>query len=123
MLFIAMGTAAIEALNAARALHLHGIGATVLLVSSLNPGPDADVLDHLRLFGHAITVESHYTVGGLGSWVAELSAEHVPGSRVVRVGIQSHPGSRSGSQSWMQERNGLSTGSLVNAAISLLSSK
>ncbi len=123
ILFIAMGTAALDALNAARALHLRGIGATVLCVSSLNPGPDADALDHLRRFGHAITVETHYTIGGLGSWVAELAAEHAPGSRVIRTGFQSHPGCRSGSQAWMQERLGLSTDALVNAATGLLSSK
>ena len=120
VLFVALGTAALDALKAARALHLRGIGATVLCVSSLNPGPAADVLAHLRRIGHAITVEAHYTVGGLGSWVAEIASEHSPGSRVLRVGLQSHPGCRSGSQLWMQERLGLSAEALVNATINLL---
>lgn len=123
VIFIALGTAALEALNAARVLHLRGIGATVLLVSSLNPGPDTDVLNYLRHFTHVVTVETHYTTGGLGSWVAELTAEHATGTRMIRVGIQSHPGSRSGSQMWMQAQHGLSTDALVNTAMNLLSLK
>ena len=120
ILFIAIGTAAIDTLNAAIALKKRGIGATVLLVSSLNPGPETEVLEHLKRFGHAITVETHYTIGGLGSWVAEIASEFAPGSRVVRIGVQSHPGCRSGSQAWMQERYALSLEALVNKALSIL---
>jgi len=123
VLFIAMGTAALDTLNAARALQLLGIGATVLLVSSLNPGPDADVLEHLKRFGHAITVETHYTIGGLGSYVAELACERAPGSRVIRTGVQAHPGCRTGSQSWMHEKHGISPEALVNTALGLIHSK
>jgi transketolase len=123
ILLIAMGTAAIEAVKAAQVLHSRGIGATVLLVSSLNPGPDIDVLNHLRRFGHAITVETHYTVGGLGSWVAELATEHAIGTRVIRTGVKSHPGCRSGSQSWMHAQNGLSADALVKTAVDFLSLK
>jgi transketolase len=120
ILFIAIGTAALDTLNAAIALKKRGIGATVLLVSSLNPGPEKEVLEHLQRFGHAITVETHYTIGGLGSWVAEIASEFAAGTRVVRVGVQSHPGCRSGSQAWMQERQEISSEGLVKKALSLL---
>jgi transketolase len=35
-----------------------------------------------------LTVEEHNVLGGLGSAVAEVLAEHQPGARLVRHGIQ-----------------------------------
>ena len=121
ILFVALGTSALVAVEAALALRKQGVRARVLLVSSLNPGPSSNVLEQMNGFTNVVTIESHYTVGGLGSWVAELVAENAIGIRLTRIGIQGHPGSRSGSQSWMENKFGISTDSIVNTSLALLS--
>ena len=119
LLLIAAGTAATEAVNAARELDEAGIGCTVLLVSSFNPGPRADVLAQLERFDTVITVETHYTTGGLGSWVAEVIAESNVKCRLIRHGVEELPGSNSGSQAYLHDRHGFSSSHLVREALAL----
>ena len=120
VLLIASGTAAIEAFNAARALKLRQIGATVLAVSSLNPAPRADLLAALAHFKIALTVETHYITGGLGSLVCEVVAEERLDCKVIRCGVKSHPGGVTGSQAYLHGVNGISSERLVTAVVDAL---
>ena len=117
ILIIAMGAIATEAVAAADALSARGVKATVLLASSFNPGPAKDVVDQLRRFKVVITLEAHYSTGGLGSWVSEISAEHGLGCRVIRRGVKEFPSAVSGSQSYLQHAYGISKESVVEAAL------
>lgn len=119
LLFIAVGGAATEAVTAAVKLSEAGVQCTVLLVSSFNPGPRADVLAQLERFDTVITVEAHYTTGGLGSWVAEIIAESDVRCRLIRRGVDELPESTSGSQAFLQDRHGFSSGNLVRTALEL----
>jgi transketolase len=116
LLFIATGTAATEAVNAARELADAGIGCTVLLVSSFNPGPRTDLLAQLERFDTVITVETHYTTGGLGSWVAEVIAESNIQCRLIRHGVKEFPDSNSGSQAYLHDLHGIASSHLVREA-------
>jgi len=119
LLLIASGTGATEAVNAAKELAVAGIECTVLLVSSFNPGPQADVLAHVQRFDTVFTIESHYVTGGLGSWVAEVIAEAGVPCRLVRCGVKELPDSFSGSQAWLHERHGFSSSQIVRQALEL----
>ncbi|MCX6907880.1 MAG: 1-deoxy-D-xylulose-5-phosphate synthase [Verrucomicrobia bacterium] len=122
VLLIAAGTAAIESLNAAHALKLRGIGATVLAVSSLNPAPRADLVTALARFKIALTVETHYITGGLGSLVCEVVAEEGIVCKVIRCGVKNHPGGVTGSQAYLHRVHGISSERLVTAAVEAIKS-
>ena len=74
----------------------------------------AKVLAHFRL---AITVESHYLVGGLGSLVSEVVAERGLHCRLVRCGVRTTPKGISGSQSYLRQAHDLSSERLVEIAL------
>jgi transketolase len=122
VILIAAGTAAIEAVKAARELKQRRIGATVLAVSSLNPAPRADLLGALARFKLALTVETHYITGGLGSLVCELVAEEGLDCKIIRCGVKRHPGGVTGSQAYLHEVHGISSERLVAAALEALES-
>lgn len=122
VLLIASGTAAIEALNAAHQLKLRKIGATVLAVSSLNPAPRADLIAALGRFKIALTVETHYITGGLGSLVCELVAEEGLDCQIIRCGVKNHPGGITGSQAHLHDANGISSERLVLTVVDALES-
>jgi len=121
VLIIASGTAAIEALNASRVLELRQIGATVLAVSSLNPAPRADLLAELGRFKIALTVETHYLNGGLGSLVCEVVAEERLDCKVIRCGVRQPPDGITGSQAYLHGVHGISSESLVATVVAALS--
>jgi transketolase len=66
-----------------------------------------------------ITVETHYTTGGLGSWVAEVIAEAGIKCRLIRRGVEEMPDSHSGSQAYLHARHGFSSGKIVRDALEL----
>ncbi len=118
-LIIASGTAAMEAVNAAAELKTRGVECTVMLVSSFNPGPREQLIEQLLRFSTALTVETHYITGGLGSWVSEVVAEEGLHCRVIRAGFKGLPSSFSGSQGYLHKVYELSGESLVKAVLEM----
>lgn len=113
VLLISSGAIAGSVVEAAAELGRGGVDCEVLLVSSLRPAPLEDIAEGLGRHRLAFTVESHYTVGGLGSLVAEISAEAASPCRVIRCGFDTMPGSLSGGQSYLEDLHGLSPRRLV----------
>ncbi len=108
-----------EALRVTGFLQNAGLDITHLHVSTLKPFSDPQVLEAI---GDAkkgvITMENHISIGGLGSCVAELMAEHGLGSRLVRVSI----GDRylqGANQGWLMENYSIGGSALVQAIESL----
>jgi transketolase len=129
LLFVVTGSIATEVVGAAEILAKQGVNSSVLVVSSLNPAPDTDLVETLGPQGGTetisriplvFTVENHYINGGLGSWVSEVVAAHGLGSRVVRCGVRAIPGGVSGSPDYMNDVHGLSRSALVTKVISEL---
>lgn len=116
LLFIVMGSVAKEACEAAEVLAEQGINSTVMIAASINPPPAEDIADALSRFTVAVTVEAHYTVGGLGSLVSEVAAERGINCRVVRCGVGRAPDARTGSHDYLNNVHGLSRDALVEAA-------
>ena len=106
-----LGTGAIcrEVVRAGAQLEDHGIGATVGVVSSFLSGGFPKLAELLGQFSLVVTVESHYMVGALGSFIAEVMAESGGSGRLLRCGISSIPDGRSGSEAYLNEINGISS--------------
>ncbi|MHB8646651.1 MAG: transketolase family protein [Thermomicrobiales bacterium] len=117
LLILALGTAAIEATDAARVLAEQGIDCAVGIVSCVNPPPSADLAHLLGRFPLALTVEAHSTVGGIGSLVAEVIAEQGLACRLVRCGITRMPDGITGSRDYLHHVHGLSCDALVAVAV------
>jgi transketolase len=114
---IALGAAASEAVAAAAALEPEGLDATVAVVSSFNPSPTEDLAELLAGVPLAVSVEAHYAVGGLGSFVAETIAEAGLDCRLVRCGVRTMPTGESGSREYLQEQHGLSPAAIARATL------
>lgn len=119
--FIALGNMAGAAVQAANELACNDISATVVVVSSLNPSPEADLAALLAEVPLAVTAEAHYLNGGLGSMVAEVIAENRIDCRLVRRGVEEMPRGLTGSPAHLNERAGLSASQLAQAATEALS--
>jgi transketolase len=114
---IALGGAAAEAVDAASALEAEGVSATVAVVSSFNPSPTEEVVDLLAGVPLAVSVEAHYVVGGVGSFVAETIAEAGLDCRLVRCGVKTMPTGESGSREYLQELHGLSPAAIARTTL------
>jgi transketolase len=75
-----------ESLKAAEALQAEGIDAAVVDVCAIKPCDEAGILSLLQKYEHIFTVEEHSVIGGLGSMICELAAEHCP-KQIHRIGM------------------------------------
>ena len=75
------------ALKAAELLAQEGISAAVLNFHTLKPIDAEAILNYNGKVRAIVTAEEHFTVGGLGSAVAEVLAGHA-GARFDRVGVE-----------------------------------
>lgn len=114
VLILTMGAIAAHAVAAAKVLESEGLSARVGVVPTIQPVP-VDLLSNLLDFRVALTVESHFINGGLGSLVAETIAEHALKCRLIRCGVASMPDGISGNQAFMEDRYGISAGKIVLA--------
>ncbi len=110
---IALGTMAAEAVAAAAHLQAEGIHATVGVVSNLAPAPVADLRALVDRVSLAVTVESHYVVGGIGALVAEVMAEMGAPCRLVRAGVREMPRGETGPTAFLNARHGIDAASLT----------
>lgn len=117
LVFVAMGPVAIAASEAATRLAAEGVSAGVVVVASVNPPPIDDLKEALSRVPLAISVESHYVVGGVGSLVAEVIAERGLSCRLRRCGIRTSNHGSSGSEMHLNRLHGLSPDVLVAAAL------
>lgn len=117
---VALGGMAAGAVEAAERLAVHGVEASVHVVSSLNPAPTADLAEALADARVAVSAEAHYVNGALGSLVAETIAEHGLPCRLVRAGLRAMPVGATGSRPHLYERHGLAPEQLAAAALAAL---
>ena len=119
-IFLCMGTIATEAVSAADALQERGVSAAVAVVASINPPPKAALRNLLKQHDLALTVEAHYTVGGIGSLVSEVVAEEGFPCRVLRCGISEMPNGATGSLGYVYDTNGISAARLAERAFAAI---
>lgn len=120
LLIISCGPISLDVAAAADELAKQDIDAAVVVVASVSPVPEDDLVESLERHRVALTVETHSVTGGLGSLVAEVIADHGLGTRLVRVGVRTGTEGRSGSAAHMHARHGLDSAGIVRAARGLL---
>jgi transketolase len=120
LLVVALGAIARQAHAAVTQLVDRGVDAGLIVVDTVSPPPVEQLRQALAGVPVVMTVEAHYRVGGLGSLVSEIVAEHGLTCRVVRCGVDSMPVGRIGSEDYMMARYGLSSSGLVESALSAL---
>ncbi len=84
---VAIGRTVSPALEAADELATRGISARVLDARFVKPLDEVCLLEAARRLGRIVTIEDHARIGGLGSAVAELVAEHAPMCRLLSLGV------------------------------------
>ncbi|OLB81800.1 MAG: 1-deoxy-D-xylulose-5-phosphate synthase [Actinobacteria bacterium 13_2_20CM_2_66_6] len=120
LLFLSTGSVTAEVASAAERLASKGVGATLGIVSTLNPPPGKCLVDLLRNFPAVITVEAHSINGGLGSIVCEAIADNGVQCVAVRLGVSGQPTGVTGSEAYMLQRHGLDRESLTTTALNVL---
>lgn len=115
VLIIGMGSIVSEAVAAAEALTTHHLSCAVMAIASLNPPPTMDLVEALSRFSLVITVEEHYTVGGIGSLVAEVIADHNLTCKLVRHGVHVMLNGISGSQHYLRHVHDLSSEDIIES--------
>jgi transketolase len=113
---VAAGVTLHEALKAADALKAEGIAITVIDAYSIKPLGKKEILAAAKKTGNTvITVEDHYSEGGLGDAVAgELSCE---GVKVHKLAVNGLP--RSGTAAELLAHFGIDAAAIVKAVKSL----
>jgi transketolase len=120
IIMITMGSIASEAVKAVESLATQGVSCALVVVADLNPAPIADLVKALSSFRVALTVESHYVVGGIGSLVSEVIAEGGLSCKVIRCGVRTLPTGITGSQNYMLHMHGLTGEQLAATALEAL---
>lgn len=118
---LAVGGICRSAMEAADRLSQQGLSVASAVVSSFNPSPVDDLAELLSRAPVAVTVESHYRDGGLGSLVAEVIAERGLNCRLTRCAIDSMPVGISGSPDYLLKRFGLDADGIERAALDAVS--
>jgi transketolase len=120
---IAMGGMTEYAMQAAELLAGSGVNPTVLAVASVAPAPTEDLVSVLTRVPVALTVESHYITGGLGSLVAETIAEHRIDVELLRAGVRELPLGIAGGREYMHQQLGLTAERLAETATDALATR
>jgi transketolase len=114
---VALGAMAAHAVTCADLLAEHGVEASVVVVSSVNPAPVDDLVEALARTKLAISVEAHYVTGGVGSLAAEVIAENGLPCRLIRAGVTAPPVGMTGSLGYMHDQLGISPQRLADRVL------
>jgi transketolase len=120
---VALGNMASTAVAAQALLAESGVAARVVIVSCVRPAPTHDLVQALLDVPLALSIESHYVDGGVGSLTAEVVAENGLATRLVRAGVRRSPVGETGSADFLHDRHGLSAGALAASALDHLARK
>jgi transketolase len=99
-------------------MNTEGVSVQVVNVPTLKPLPPEEILRHARKTYAAITIEDHNVIGGLGSAVAEIYAEHTQ-KPLKRLGIRD-TFTESDDCDVLRETYGISLDSAIEAIHTLL---
>ena len=119
--FAACGLMVQTALAAATFLEAEGLSASVLNISSIKPIDVEALTEAARRCGAMVTIEEHSILGGMGSAVCEVLAEHHP-IPVKRLGLADCFG-QSGDADALLVHYGLTAEKAAEAARTLIAAK
>lgn len=117
------GSIAINVDTAVKELAELGEQVTFAVVPTLNPAPEADIAALAATHQHIVTIEEHYTQGGLGSMVAEIVAGMSTACKLHRCGLQSQLHKSLGSRDYLLAQHKLDKQSITDKLLALLAEK
>lgn len=117
----ASGICVPDAMKAAEILKAQGISAHVVNPFTIKPIDTEGITEAVKRTGAAVTVENHNIIGGLGSAVAEVMAEHCP-APMERVGVRDTFG-EVGPVDYLKERFHMTPEDIAAAAIRVVKRK
>jgi transketolase len=120
VLLLATGSISHEALKAVDLLERCGVQAGFAVLAHLGFEGTPRIRDLLAAYPAVLTVEEGYSVGGLGSLIAETIAQNALPSRLSIRGVKERLTSVTGGTEYMRRRHGLDAASLADAALVLL---
>jgi len=88
ILLVATGAQVGEAVDASQLLMKDGIDAGVLNISSIKPIDDPAVVEILKGYPAAMTIEQHNILNGLGSAIAEIIAKYNVNIKFLQHGLK-----------------------------------
>ncbi|HEX9032507.1 MAG TPA: transketolase C-terminal domain-containing protein, partial [Streptosporangiaceae bacterium] len=112
----ASGMMLAPSLAAAEVLRERGLGVAVVNVTVIKPLDATTITSVAAAARVVLTAENHLVSGGLGSAVAEVLAESGLGRPLRRIGLRDTYAEGAASASYLFDKYGLSTQSIVDAA-------
>jgi len=89
VVLVTSGICTLEGMRAVRVLRRAGVSVRHIHVSTIKPFVDLSVVEAAEIAGFGVVVmDNHSVIGGLGSAVAELMAEHGADVPLVRLGLK-----------------------------------
>lgn len=88
VVFFATGSMVYHSIKAAETLSNEGVGAKVIDVHCLKPIDSDTILKELPGTKVIATVEEHFTIGGLGTAIAEVMNHNQVTGKVLNIGVQ-----------------------------------
>ena len=110
-----------QSLKALDQLEAEGISTQLINLATIKPIDQALIIKAARTTGAVVTAEEHSIIGGLGSAVAEVLAEHCP-TPMKRIGIKDIPGT-SGNPDELLESYQLNPQHIISAVKEVLQHK
>ena len=112
---IANGIMVAAAMEAAMELRERGVKARVIDMHTVKPIDEDAIIRAAKECGHIVTAEEHSVIGGLGSAVAEVTAQKCP-CRITMVGQHDCFG-ESGKPAELLKKYGMTAEDIVKAAL------
>lgn len=112
VVFFATGSMVYHSIKAAEILNDEGIGAMVIDVHCLKPIDSETILKELAETKVIATVEEHFTIGGLGTAIAELMNQNQVSGKVLNLGIKDRF-CEVGDYQYLLAQNGLTSDKIV----------
>jgi transketolase len=116
--FVATGSMVRTAVDLANASHPD---AEVWSVPCIKPIDTQPVADICRRHRGVVVLEEHSVMGGLGSLIAEIAAEHAP-VRILRVGVQDRFSQHCGTYEYLLKEHGLDIRSVTDKVAAFMRS-
>jgi transketolase len=118
---IATGHLTWYAVEAAQALEAEGISVDLINIHTIKPLDEAAILASVARTGCVVTAEEHQIIGGLGSSVAQVVAQHNP-SPMAFVGMEDCFG-ESGKPDQLLAKYNMGTANIIAKAKAVMTKK
>ncbi|HSX40817.1 MAG TPA: transketolase C-terminal domain-containing protein [Candidatus Saccharimonadales bacterium] len=120
---IATGTMLYTGAEVAKILSQKGISVRLVSMHTIKPIDEKIILESAKKTKAIFTLEEHSIIGGLGSTVAEILAEHKIGISFKRLGVPDHFSKVIGNQEYMRKANGLTQAQLLKTILKVYEKK